>query len=104
MLGIFDLRGHTVSVIDTHLRFDMKPSSESGNFVIVGSQSGRLALRVDEVLGIEPFEDADIDRDSNLLTNSDDKVVAGVGKRGALLTVLLDPNYLATSEVELAAA
>lgn len=99
LLGVFELRGQTIPTIDARLRFEMPPSETAKNFVVVFSDSGRCALRVDIVDGIVSFEEQDIDRSPELFKSSDE-FLSAIGKCGDELTVLLDPVHLVPTSLK----
>jgi purine-binding chemotaxis protein CheW len=90
MLGVFDMRGETIPVLDARQRFGMKEFEDGRNFVVVLSESGRCALKVDVVVGINTYAEEQIDK-SHALLDSDDDFLSAIGKEGDTLTVLLDP-------------
>lgn len=89
-LGVFDLRGETVPTIDLRLRFEMPENPEPGNLVVVFTSSGRCAFRVDTVDGIVNLTEADIDKSPDLFDRKGDDFIAGIGKVGEQLIVLLE--------------
>ncbi len=93
-IGIFELRGSTIPAIDARVRFEMPEADNAHNFVVVLNEQGRCALKVDEVVGIITFEDEDIDENPQLTESKGDDFVRAVGKKGNLLTVLLDPEHI----------
>lgn len=93
MLGVFDMRGETIAVIDARQRFGMKEAEEGRNFVVVTSESGRCALKVDVVVGINTYADEHIDK-AHALLDPDDDFLNAIGKDGDTLTVLLDPEAI----------
>ena len=93
MLGVFDMRGETIAVLDARQRFGMKENEEGRNFVVVLSEGGRCALRVDVVVGINTYSDEHIDK-THALLDPDDDFLNAIGKDGDTLTVLLDPEAI----------
>ncbi len=98
-LGVFDLRGETIPAIDLRIRFDLPTWESESNFIVVHTDLGRCALKVDGVDGIVTLQDDDVDSTSDLMKHEDDKFIAGVGKDGDRLVVLLDPNFVVPSEL-----
>jgi purine-binding chemotaxis protein CheW len=90
MLGVFDMRGETIPVLDARQRFGLSAFEDGRNFVVVQSDAGRCALKVDVVVGINAYSAEQIDKSHALLDNDDDFLNA-IGKDGDTLTVLLDP-------------
>lgn len=91
-IGIFELRGSTIPAIDARLRFEMEENETANNFVVVLTELGRCAMRVDEVVGIVTFEDEDIDENPHITESKGDDFIRAIGKKGDLITVLLDAN------------
>ncbi len=94
LLGVFELRGSTIPTIDARMRFELPEAADARNFVVILTEEGRCALRVDIVDGILTFEESEIDDNTSLIDNRNDDMLAGIGKRGEELTVLLDPQHL----------
>lgn len=94
LLGVFELRGTTLPALDARLRFDMAENEGEANFVVVVSEEGRCALRVDRVDGIVNFTDEDIDSNPGALVGGQEEMVRGIGKQGELLTLLLEPEHI----------
>lgn len=99
-LGIFDLRGETVPTIDLRTRFELSPTEEPCNFVVVNTNKGRCALRVDEVDGIVGLADEAIEESPDIMKRKDDAFIAGVGKVGGKLIVLVDIDHVVPKEVQ----
>lgn len=94
LIGVFELRGSTIPTIDARMRFEMPEANDARNFVVILTEEGRCALRVDIVDGILSFEEGEIDENSSLVDDRNDDMLAGIGKQGEELTVLLDPLHL----------
>jgi purine-binding chemotaxis protein CheW len=104
VLGIINLRGKIVSVVDLSQRLDLGPSSvgRSSRILVVDLDGFTVGFLVDaatEVLklaadSIEPAPE-------ELRTSAHDRYVEGVGKLGERLVVILNPsNLLGESEAE----
>lgn len=94
LLGVFELRGSTIPTIDARMRFDMPEAQDARNFVVILTEEGRCALRVDHVDGILSFEENEIDEKASIVDERNDDMLSGIGKRGEELTVLLNPMHL----------
>lgn len=94
LIGVFELRGSTIPTIDARMRFELPEAADARNFVVILTEEGRCALRVDIVDGILSFEENEIDENSSLVDDRNDDMLAGIGKQGEELTVLLDPLHL----------
>lgn len=99
LLGVFELRGNTIPTLDARMRFDMPESDDARNFVVVLTDEGRCALRVDLVDGILSFEENEIDDKTSLLEGRNDEILSGIGKQGDHLTVLLNPAHLVPKQI-----
>lgn len=93
-LGIFELRGSTIPALDARLRFDFAEADGAKNFVVVLTEGGRCALRVDEVDGIITLEDNQVEPNSPLFEQKNDEFLHAIGKKDDRLVVLLDPDHL----------
>jgi len=106
LIGVFELRGSTIPTIDARMRFEMPEADDARNFVVVLTEEGRCALRVDYVDGILTFEEDQVDSNTGLIEDKRDEMMAGIGKQGEELTVLLNPMHLVpkTLKAKVAAA
>ncbi|MBX3118132.1 MAG: purine-binding chemotaxis protein CheW [Fimbriimonadaceae bacterium] len=93
-VGIFELRGSTIPTIDARLRFEMSESDNARNFVVVLTELGRCAMRVDEVVGIITFDETEIDDSPHLTESRGDDFIQAIGKKGDQITVLLEANNI----------
>lgn len=100
LIGVFELRGSTIPTIDARMRFELPEATDARNFVVILTEEGRCALRVDLVDGILSFDESEIDNDTSLVDDRNDEMLAGIGKRGEELTVLLDPMHLVPKQVK----
>ncbi|MCA1946794.1 MAG: chemotaxis protein CheW [Armatimonadetes bacterium] len=100
MLGVFEMRGSTIPVIDARLRFELPQQGESHNFVVVLTQDGRCALSVDRVEGIVSLSEDAIEEKSAILDSKDDGFIRGIGKTGDQLLVVLEPDGLAPKSMK----
>lgn len=100
LLGVFELRGSTIPTIDARLRFELPEFEDARNFVVILTEAGRCALRVDHVDGIITFDEDQIDENGALLEDKNDEMLAGIGKLGDELTVLLDPMHLVPKQLK----
>lgn len=94
LIGVFELRGSTIPTIDARMRFDMPEAVDARNFVVILTEEGRCALRVDNVDGILTFQEDEIESDTSLVDERNDEMLSGIGKQGDELTVLLNPMHL----------
>lgn len=99
VLGVFDLRGETIGALDLRARFEFPESKGESNMVVVNCSAGRCALRVDGVEGIYDFAQDQIEASPTFTKGQDDAFLAGVGKRGDKLIVMLDIEHLIPEKV-----
>lgn len=99
VLGIFDLRGETIPVLDTYGRLKLNKKSDAKNFIVVQSNAGRCALPVDAVSGILNFDEKDIENDVANWVEPEDPIAEGVGKINGQLVLLLNADQLVPHNV-----
>lgn len=93
-LGVFDLRGETIPALDLRKRFELEDRTEPGSMIVVLSKDGRCAWRVDQVAGIYTFSESDIQESPPLVKAEKDEFLAGVGRHGSDLVVILDADMV----------
>jgi len=99
LVGLFEMSGECIPVIDAQLRFEIEPQAVGKNFIVTSCEAGRYALRVDSVDGIEEFDDTSTDTPHKILGGTDPFLKA-IGRRGDELTALLDPEYVLPQELK----
>ncbi|MCC5810621.1 MAG: chemotaxis protein CheW [Ectothiorhodospiraceae bacterium] len=100
VLGIINLRGNVVTVIDTRMRFGLESretDSASRIVVIETAQqvAGILVDSVAEVINVNPEE---IDTAPNVGNEESSRYIYGVVSRGDELLILVEVNKLLTKE------
>lgn len=110
LLGVTNLRGTVVPVIDLRARFGM-PHVEfnSGNVVIVfrvafGRVEKTVGIVVDGVSEVYDFRPGDIRPPPQVKANLDPSLIAGLGTTGDKMVLLLDIERLVASSIDPAAA
>ncbi len=90
VLGVFDLRGETMTVVDSRFLLGIA-EKETRIFLVVECDGKRIALTADTVDRIEEFSEDEIEQASEWVESD-----AGsfVGRKNGTLTVLLDPRAL----------
>ena len=91
-LGVFDLRGEAVAAVDLRLRFEFPDRPGTANFIVVHTEKGRVALRVDKVDGIMSLDGSAIEESPSMLKTKDDDFMSGVAKQGDQIIVILEPE------------
>jgi len=97
VLGIINLRGNVVTVIDTRSRFGLPPSeiTDHSRIVIIESESHVVGIMVDSVAEVVYLRSSEIDSAPNVGTEESAKFIQGVSNRDEELLILVDLNNLA---------
>lgn len=98
VLGIINLRGNVVSVIDARTRFGLQPkeSDEMSRIIVIEAQQQILGILVDSVAEVVDIERDEIDTAPNVGNAETSKYIDGVVSRGDKLLILVDLNKLLT--------
>ena len=94
VIGIINLRGNVVTVIDTRVRFGLIPSevSENSRIVIIEAEKQVIGILVDSVAEVVYLRSSDIDMAPNVGTDESAKFIQGVSNRDGELLILVDRN------------
>lgn len=100
VLGIINLRGNVVTVIDTRSRFGLPPSDITDNtrIVIIESDEQVVGILVDSVAEVVYLRSSEIDSAPNVGTEESAKFIQGVSNRSGQLLILVDLNKLLSDE------
>lgn len=100
VLGIINLRGNVVTVIDTRSRFGLPPSETTDNtrIVIIESDEQVVGILVDSVAEVVYLKSSDIDSAPNVGTEESAKFIQGVSNREGELLILVDLNKLLSDD------
>lgn len=98
VLGIINLRGNVVSVIDARTRFGLQPkeSDDMSRIIVIEAQQQILGILVDSVAEVVDIEHDEIDTAPNVGNAETSKYIDGVVSRGEKLLILVDLNKLLT--------
>lgn len=98
VLGIINLRGNVVSVIDARTRFGLQPkeSDDMSRIIVIEAQQQILGILVDSVAEVVDIERDEIDTAPNVGNAETSKYIDGVVSRGEKLLILVDLNKLLT--------
>ncbi|MEF2074242.1 chemotaxis protein CheW [Consotaella aegiceratis] len=108
VLGIIDLRGATVPVLDLRKTLRMPPAADSDNTRIVVLSIPRkggetlLALKTDRVFEVTPLDEGKLEPPPEVGPGWSEEVIAGVGRRNGAFVTVLDLERL-FAEVDLTA-
>lgn len=100
VLGIINLRGNVVTVIDTRARFGLEPTelSDNSRIVIIESDEQVVGILVDSVAEVVYLRSSEIDSAPNVGTEESAKFIQGVSNREGQLLILVDLNKLLSDE------
>jgi len=96
VLGIINLRGNVVTVVDTRARFGL-PSSETDDasrIVIVESENQVVGILVDSVAEVVELNQSEIDVPPNVGNEDSGRYVLGVANRESDLLIVIDLDKL----------
>lgn len=96
VLGIINLRGNVVSVIDTRTRFGLmnKEADDATRIIIIEAQSQIIGILVDSVAEVVDIERGEIELAPNVGNEETSKYIDGVVSRDSRLLILVDLNKL----------
>jgi purine-binding chemotaxis protein CheW len=100
VLGIINLRGNVVTVIDTRSRFGLPSSDITDNtrIVIIESDDQVVGILVDSVAEVVYLRSSEVDSAPNVGTEESAKFIQGVSNRDGELLILVDLNKLLNDE------
>ncbi|EAR56182.1 putative purine-binding chemotaxis protein CheW [Photobacterium sp. SKA34] len=100
VLGIINLRGNVVTVIDTRSRFGLVPGEISDNtrIVIIEAEKQVIGILVDSVAEVVYLRSSEIDSTPSVGTEESAKFIQGVSNREGKLLILVDLNKLLSDE------
>ncbi|WP_412972760.1 chemotaxis protein CheW [Glaciecola sp. MF2-115] len=100
VLGIINLRGNVVTVIDTRSRFGLPPTDITDNtrIVIIESDEQVVGILVDSVAEVVYLRSSEIDSAPNVGTEESAKFIQGVSNRSGQLLILVDLNKLLSDD------
>ncbi|MDP5134894.1 chemotaxis protein CheW [Rheinheimera baltica] len=100
VLGIINLRGNVVTVIDTRSRFGLEPAEVTDNsrIVIIEAEKQVIGILVDSVAEVVYLKSSEIDTAPNVGTDESARFIQGVSNREGELLILVDLNKLLSDE------
>ncbi len=107
VLGIINLRGNVVTVIDTRQRFGLDPSevSDSTRIMIIEADQQVVGIMVDSVAEVVYLKQSEIETAPNVGNDESAKFIQGVCNKNNELLILVELDKLMSEEewTELAA-
>lgn len=100
VMGIINLRGNVVTVIDTRSRFGLPSAevTENSRIVIIEAEKQVIGILVDSVAEVVYLRSSEIDSAPNVGTEDSAKFIQGVSNRDDELLILVDLNKLLNDE------
>ncbi|MBL4583555.1 MAG: chemotaxis protein CheW [Pseudomonadales bacterium] len=100
VLGIINLRGNVVTVIDTRHRFGLNAVeiSENTRIVIIEADQHVVGIMVDAVAEVVYLNQSEIDNAPNVGNDETSKFIQGVCNKNDVLLILIDLNNMLTDE------
>lgn len=100
LLGMIDVRGQGVPVLDLRLTLGMMPREDTENTrIIVLAVNGpdgerRLGLRTDRVFEVTVLDEAELDPPPSVSGSWSGRSIAGIGRRNGQFVTVLDLDRL----------
>ncbi len=100
VLGIINLRGNVVSVIDTRRRFGLSTTenTDATRIVIIESGGQTVGIRVDAVAEVLDVDSSEIETSPDVGNEEAARYISGMVSRGEELVILIDVNKIITVE------
>ena len=100
VLGIINLRGNVVTVIDTRKRFGLSDieNDDETRIVIVEANNNVVGILVDSVAEVVDLKTSEIETAPNVGNDESSKYIQGVSSRENELLILVDVNKLLSDE------
>uniref|UniRef100_UPI003F586F03 chemotaxis protein CheW n=1 Tax=Vibrio cholerae TaxID=666 RepID=UPI003F586F03 len=100
VLGIINLRGNVVTVIDTRSRFGLMQGEITDNtrIIVIESERQVIGILVDSVAEVVYLRSSEIDSTPSVGTDESSKFIQGVSNRDGKLLILVDMNKFLTDE------
>ena len=100
VLGIINLRGNVVTIIDTRMRFGLSPAEITDNTRIIMIEVDKqvVGILVDRVSEVVDLYQHEIDPAPNVGIDANSKFIKGVCYRNDCLMILIDLEKLLTDD------
>ncbi|KEY90579.1 chemotaxis protein [Candidatus Photodesmus katoptron] len=100
VLGIINLRGNVVTVIDTRSRFGLMEGKITDNtrIIVIESKLQVVGILVDSVAEVVYLRSSEIDTTPSVGTNESSKFIQGVSNRHGELLILVNLDRLLSDE------
>ncbi|WP_435237063.1 chemotaxis protein CheW [Psychromonas sp. PT13] len=100
VLGIINIRGNVVTVIDTRSRFGLMPAeiTDNSRIVIIEAETQVIGILVDSVAEVVYLKKSEIEDAPNVGTEESSQFIQGVANRENGLLILVDLNKLLSDQ------
>ncbi len=100
VLGIINLRGNVVTVIDARRRFNLTPRDpdDASRIVIIEAEKQVVGILVDSVAEVVDLRASEIETAPNVGNDETSRYILGVSSRGDVLLILVDLNKLLSDD------
>jgi purine-binding chemotaxis protein CheW len=100
VLGIINLRGNVVTVLDTRTRFGLPPkdTDDASRIVIIETDGHIVGILVDSVAEVANLRASEIENAPNVGNSESSRYIQGVFSRSGDILILVDVNKLLTSD------
>ena len=100
VLGIINLRGSVVTVVDTRSRFGLMPkeSDDLSRIIIVEVNGNVIGMLVDSVAEVVYLHQSEIDTAPNVSNDDSSRFIQGVCSRKDYLLIIVDVDKFLTEE------
>lgn len=101
VLGIINLRGNVVTVVDTRQRFGLmqKEPDESTRIVIIDVQGQVIGMLVDSVAEVVDLKESDIESAPDVGNEESSRFIVGITNFNQELLILIDLDKMLDEEV-----
>ncbi len=100
VVGIVNLRGNVVTVIDTRTRFGLMPreADDDTRIIVIEAEGQVVGILVDSVAEVIELRGSEIETTPNVGNEESSKFIRGVTSQEGELIILIDLNKLLTEE------
>lgn len=100
VLGIINLRGNVVTVIDTRVRFGLPVTeiNDLSRIIVIESEAQVVGILVDSVAEVVDLHVSEIDSAPNVGNEESSRYIQGVASRDNNLLIVVDLNKLLSEE------
>ena len=100
VMGIINLRGNVVTVMDTRKRFGLMPTEtdDQTRIIIVEAQGNVVGILIDSVAEVVYLRESEIEAAPNVGNDESSKYIQGVCSRDETLLILVDINKLLSED------